>query len=115
MNADAMGKVLGPVADNIAMFLSGVDGFLYDLREFSAVRAGTGIGIVFVHEPECRLLHSFGKHINNMLWHDSFDPGFRGTLVPRFRGFHIVHGITESIIETGVAGFHGPIQIFVLT
>ena len=78
MNADTMGKELGPVADDIAMFLSGIDGFPHDLRDFSAVGAGTWMGIAFVHEPEGRLLHSFGKHINNMLWHDSFDPGIRG-------------------------------------
>ena len=55
MNADAMRKELGPVADNIAMLLSGVDGVLYDLRDFPTIGAGTGIGIASVHEPECRL------------------------------------------------------------
>ena len=144
MNADAMGKVLGPVADNIAMLLSGVDGFLHDLRDFSTVRAGSRMGIAFIHGPECRLLHSFGKHINNMLWHNSFDPGIHGSLctlfmmvaikaistgwfrwlgstmltctaIRGFRGSYIVHGITESIIETGVTGFHRFVQIFVLT
>ena len=55
MNADAMGKVLGPVADDVTMLLSGVDGVLYDLRDFPTLGAGAGIGIAFVHEPECRL------------------------------------------------------------
>jgi hypothetical protein len=106
MNADAMGKVLGPVADNIAMFLSGVDGFLHDLRDFSTVRAGSRMGIAFVHEPECRLLQSFGKHINNMLWHDSFDSGFRGFLV--------VQWMVQPLVETGSTGSHGSGQVPIL-
>lgn len=107
MNADAMGKELGPVADDVAMFLSGVDGFLHDLRDFSAVGAGTWMGIAFVHEPEGRLLHSFGKHINNMLWHDSS--------VPRIRGFLVVQWIAQPLVETGSTGPHGSGQVRVLT
>lgn len=98
MNADAMRKKLGPVADDIAMFLSGVDGFLHDLRDFSAVGAGTWMGVAGFKMPSHLLPHSFDKHINNMLWHDSFDPGthgafvpgIRGTLVPGIRGFLVV-------------------------
>lgn len=37
------------------------------------------------------------------------------TAIRGFRGSYIVHGITESIIETGVTGFHRFVQIFVLT
>lgn len=115
MNGNAMWKKLGSVADNIAMFLSGVDGFLHDLRDFSAVGARTWTGIAFVHEPECRLLHSFGKHINNMLWHDSFAPEIRGTLVPGFRGFLVVQGMVQPFVETGSTGSHGSGQVPVLT
>lgn len=114
MNADAMGKVLGPVADNVAMLLSGVDGFLHDLRDFSTVGAGTWMGIAFVHEPEGRLLHSFGKHINNMLWHDSFAPEIRGTLVSGIRGFLVVQWIVQPLVETGSTGSHGSGQVPVL-
>lgn len=114
MNGNAMRKKLGPVADDVAMFLSGVDGFLYDLRDFSAVRARTWMGIAFVHEPEGRLLHSFGKHINNMLWHDSFDSGTHGAFVPGFRGFLVVQGMVQPFIETGSTGSHGSGQVPVL-
>lgn len=114
MNADAMGKVLGPVADNIAMLLSGVDGFLHDLRDFSTLGAGTWMGIAFVHEPEGRLLHSFGKHINNMLWHDSFALEIRGTLVLGIRGFLVVQGMVQPLVETGSTGSRGSGQVPVL-
>ena len=122
MNGNAMRKKLGPVADDVAMFLSGVDGFLYDLRDFSAVRARTWMGIAFVHEPEGRLLHSFGKHINNMLWHDSFDSGTHGAFVPGthgafvlgIRGFLVVQGMVQPLVETGSTGSHGSGQVPVL-
>ena len=115
MNGNAMRKKLGPVADDVAMFLSGVDGFLYDLRDFSAVRARTWMGIAFVHEPEGRLLHSFGKHINNMLWHDSFDSGTHGAFVPGFRGFLVVQWMVQPLVETGSTGSRGSGQVPVLT
>jgi hypothetical protein len=53
MNADAMRKEIGSIADNVAMLFSGVDGFLYDLRHFSTIRAvtGAGAGVIFVGEP----------------------------------------------------------------
>jgi hypothetical protein len=115
MNGNAMRKKLGPVADDVAMFLSGVDGFLYDLRDFSAVRARTWMGIAFVHEPEGRLLHSFGKHISNMLWHDSFDSGTHGAFVPGFRGFLVVQWMVQPLVETGSTGSRGSGQVPVLT
>jgi hypothetical protein len=111
MNGNAMRKKLGPVADNIAMFLSGVDGFLHDLRDFSTVGAGSRIGIAFVHEPECRLLHSFGKHINNMLRHNVLQ---HNSFVPGFRGFLVVQGMVQPLVETGSTGFHGSGQVPVL-
>ena len=106
MNGNAMRKELGPVADNIAMFLSGIDGFPHDLRDFSAVEARTWIGIAFIHGPEYRLLHVFDKHINNMLWHDSFAPGFRGFLV--------VQWMVQPLVETGSTGSHGSGQVPIL-
>lgn len=115
MNADAMGKELGPVADDVAMFLSGVDGFLYDLRDFPTIWAGTGRGIAFVLGPEYRLLHAFDKHINNMLWHDSS--------VPRIRGIHGSHGspgflvvqwMVQPLVETGSTGSRGSGQVPIL-
>jgi hypothetical protein len=72
------------------------------------------MGIAFVHEPEGRLLHSFGKHINNMLWHDSFDSGTHGAFVPGFRGFLVVQGMVQPFIETGSTGSHGSGQVPVL-
>ena len=48
MNGNAMRKKLGPVADDIAMFLSGIDGFPHDLRDFSAVGARTWTVVVLV-------------------------------------------------------------------
>lgn len=106
MNADAMGKVLGPVADDVAMFLSGVDGFLYDLRDFPTIGAGTGTGIASVHEPECRLLQVFDKHISNMLWH--------GSSVPRIRGFLVVQWMVQPLVETGSTGSRGSGQVPIL-
>jgi hypothetical protein len=86
----------------------------HDLRDFSAVRAGSRMGIAFVHEPEGRLLHSFGKHINNMLWHDSFDSGTLGAFVPGFRGFLVVQWMGQPLVETGSTGSHGSGQVPVL-
>lgn len=51
MNGNAMRKKLGPVADDIAMFLSGIDGFPHDLRDFSAVGARTWMSIVGFKMP----------------------------------------------------------------
>lgn len=107
MNADAMRKKLGPVADDIAMFLSGIDGFPHDLRDFSAVGAGSRMSIVGFKMPSHLLPHSFDKHINNMLRHDFCDPGFRGFLV--------VQGMVQPLVETGSTGSHGSGQVPVLT
>lgn len=74
MNGNAMRKKLGPVADDIAMFLSGIDGFPHDLRDFSAVGARTWMSIVGFKMPSHLLPHSFDKHINNMLRHNFCDP-----------------------------------------
>jgi hypothetical protein len=115
MNGNAMRKKLGPVADDIAMFLSGIDGFPHDLRDFSAVGARTWTSIVGFKMPSHLLPHSFGKHINNMLRHDSFDPGIRGTFVPGFRGFLVVQGMVQPLVETGSTGSHGSGQVPILT
>jgi hypothetical protein len=112
MNGNAMRKKLGPVADDIAMFLSGIDGFPHDLRDFSTVGAGSRMGIAFIHEPECRLLHSFGKHINNMLRHNVLQ---HNSFVPGIRGFLVVQEMAQPFVETGETGFHRFVQIFVLT
>lgn len=114
MNGNAMRKKLGPVADDIAMFLSGIDGFPHDLRDFSAIGARTWMSIVGFKMPSHLLPHSFGKHINNMLWHDSFDPGIRGTLVPGFRGFLVVQWMVQPLVETGSTGSRGSGQVPIL-
>jgi hypothetical protein len=117
MNGNAMGKKLGPVADDIAMFLSGIDGFPHDLRDFSAVGARTWTGVAGFKIPSHLLPHSFDKHINNILWHDSFDPGIRGThgaFVPGIRGFLVVQGMVQPLVETGSTGSHGSGQVPVL-
>lgn len=103
MNGKAMRKELGPVADDIAMFLSGIDGFPHDLRDFSAVEARTWMSIVGFKMPSHLLPHSFDKHINNMLWHDFCDSGTHGAFVPGthgafvlgFRGFLVVQGMVQ--------------------
>lgn len=106
MNADTMRKKLGPVADDIAMFLSGIDGFPHDLRDFPTIWAGTWMGVTGFKIPSHLLPHSFDKHINNMLWHDSFDLGIRGFLV--------VQWMVQPLVETGSTGFHGSGQVPIL-
>jgi hypothetical protein len=115
MNGNAMRKKLGPVADDIAMFLSGIDGFPHDLRDFSAVGARTWTGVAGFKMPSHLLPHSFDKHINNMLRHNFCDPGFRGTFVPGFRGFLVVQWMVQPLVETGSTGSHGSGQVPVLT
>jgi hypothetical protein len=107
MNGNAMRKKLGPVADDIAMFLSGIDGFPHDLRDFSAVGARTWMSIVGFKMPSHLLPHSFDKHINNMLRHNFCDPGIRGTFVPGIRGFLVVQWMVQPLVETGSTGSHG--------
>jgi hypothetical protein len=114
MNGNAMRKKLGPVADDIAMFLSGIDGFPHDLRDFSAVGARTWMSIVGFKMPSHLLPHSFDKHINNMLRHNFCDPGIRGTFVLGFRGFLVVQGMVQPLVETGSTGSHGSGQVPVL-
>lgn len=115
MNGNAMRKKLGPVADDIAMFLSGIDGFPHDLRDFSAVEARTWMSIVGFKMPSHLLPHSFDKHINNMLRHNFCDPGIRGTFVPGIRGFLVVQWMVQPLVETGSTGSHGSGQVPVLT
>lgn len=106
MNGNAMRKKLGPVADDIAMFLSGIDGFPHDLWDFSAVGARTWTGVTGFKIPSHLLPHSFDKHINNMLRHNFCDPGFRGFLV--------VQWMVQPLVETGSTGSHGSGQVPIL-
>jgi hypothetical protein len=121
MNGKAMRKELDPVADDIAMFLSGIDGFPHDLRDFSAVEARTWMGVAGFKMPSHLLPHSFDKHINNMLRHNFCDPGIRGihgspgAFVLGFRGFLVVQGMVQPLVETGSTGSHGSGQVPILT
>lgn len=72
------------------------------------------MSIVGFKMPSHLLPHSFDKHINNMLRHNFCDPGIRGTLVPGFRGFLVVQGMVQPLVETGSTGSHGSGQVPVL-